>query len=159
MTYQKDIGEVSARLLAPDTVERVTMRSGTVARFVAPGSATQGRYGLYEWNMLARTGGATPHFHKTFSESFYVISGTMRLYDGARWIDASPGDFLYVPEGGVHGFSNDSDQPASMLILFAPGAAREDYFRELAEIGRTGRTMTDHEWTAFLAQHDQYAVS
>ena len=83
MTYHKDVGEVSARYFAPDTVERATMRSGTVARFIAPGSATEGRYGLYEWNMLARSGGATPHFHKTFSESFYVISGTVRLYDGA----------------------------------------------------------------------------
>jgi hypothetical protein len=46
-----------------------------------------------------------------------------------------------------------------MLILFAPGTTREDYFRELADIGRTGRTMTDQEWTVFLAQHDQYAAS
>ncbi|HKA69139.1 MAG TPA: cupin domain-containing protein [Actinomycetes bacterium] len=159
MTYHKGVGEVSARYFPLDTVEQVTMRSGTVGRFIAPGSATEGRYGLYEWNMLARSGGATPHFHKTFSESFYIISGTVRLYDGARWVNASPGDFLFVPEGGVHGFSNESDQPASMLILFAPGTTREDYFRELAEIGRTGRTMTEDEWTAFLAAHDQYDAS
>ena len=38
-----------------------------------------------------------------------------------------------MPEGGVHGFRND-DEAASMLILFAPGAARERYFEELAAI-------------------------
>jgi hypothetical protein len=35
------------------------------------------------------------------------------------------GDFLHVPEGGVHGFRNDSDAAATMLILFA----RHDQYR------------------------------
>jgi uncharacterized RmlC-like cupin family protein len=61
-----------------------------------------------------------------------VITGTVRLLDGANWIDAKPGDFLYVPAGGLHGFRNDSGEPASMLILFAPGAPRELYFEGLA---------------------------
>jgi quercetin dioxygenase-like cupin family protein len=52
----------------------------------------------------------------------------VRLYDGARWLDAVVGDFLFVPEGGVHGFRNESGEPASMLLLFTPGAPREDYF-------------------------------
>jgi len=159
MTYAKDAGEVSALHRPSAEREQVTMKSGTVGRFVATGSVTEGRFGLYEWNMLPRSGGATPHFHRTFSECFYVMAGTVRLYDGAQWVDAEPGDFLYVPEGGVHGFSNDADQPASMLILFAPGAPREDYFRALADIGRTGRTFTPEEWTEFLARHDQYEVS
>ena len=34
------------------------------------------------------------------------------------------GDFLFVPEGGIHGFRNESGAPASMLLLFAPGAPR-----------------------------------
>ena len=39
--------------------------------------------------------------------------------------DGRPGDFLYVPQGGVHAFRNESGEPASMLILFTPrGAAR-----------------------------------
>lgn len=158
MSYSKDVGEVSALYLPPGKVEQVRMGSGTLARFVAPGSVTAGRFGLFEWNMPPRTGGATPHFHKTFSESFYVMSGTMRLYDGARWVDASPGDFLHVPEGGIHGFSNDGDEAASMLILFAPGAPREEYFRELADISTTGRKLTDEEWTELLARHDQYSA-
>lgn len=156
MTYPKDVGEASARFSGPTDSEQVTMASGTVGRFVATGATTAGRFGLYEWNMPAQAGGATPHFHKTFSESFYVLSGSPRLYDGTQWVEATPGSFLYVPEGGVHGFANDSDQPASMLILFAPGGPREDYFRALEEIGRTGRTFSAEEWAEFLAGHDQY---
>src|SRR5690242_5439898 len=51
-----------------------------------------------------------------------------------------------------------NDEPSSMLILFAPGAPREKYFRELAAIRDTGRTLTDDEWTGFSAQHDQYSA-
>jgi uncharacterized RmlC-like cupin family protein len=29
---------------------------------------------------------------------------------------AAPGDFVHVPEGGVHVFRNESGEPASMLL-------------------------------------------
>lgn len=156
MSYPDDAGNVSARLRRGDDVEQLTMRSGTVARFVAPGAATAGQLGLFEWHMQPRSGGPAAHFHKTFSESFYVMSGAVRLYDGADWAEARQGDFLYVPQRGVHAFRNDSDEPASMLILFAPGAPREAYFRELAEISATGRQLSRDEWTELYARHDQY---
>ena len=150
-------GDVSAVLRSPAEIERVTFAtSGTVARFVAPGSLTDGRYGLFEWNMQPRSGGSSAHFHKTFSEAFYVMSGLVRLYNGEKWMPAGPGEFLYVPEGGIHGFRNDDDAPASMLILFAPGPPREEYFRELAAIAAERRTLTEDEWTDLFARHDQY---
>ena len=92
------------------------------------------------------------------SEAFYVLSGTVELYDGARWRTAVPGDFLYVPPGGVHAFRNE-DGPASMLMLFAPGAPREDYFEELAALTPEARkAMTEQDWTALYARHDQVMV-
>ena len=62
------------------------------------------------------------------------------MYDGNRWVLARAGDSLYIPMGGVHGFRALSDEPSSMLILFGPGAPREQYFRELAAIRDNGRT-------------------
>ena len=159
MTYTADSGAVSATFHPGAEAEQAVTGPGTISRFVAPGSVTQGRFGLYEFRMTAGAGRADPHFHRTFSESFYVLSGTMRLYDGGSWIDASAGDFLHVPEGGVHGFRNDSDAPATMLILFAPGAPRETYFRELADISSSGRVLSDEEWTDLFARHDQYRAT
>jgi mannose-6-phosphate isomerase-like protein (cupin superfamily) len=156
MTYPRDTGEVSARFQQAGEVERISRTSGTVTRFVAPGSLTNGQFGLFEWIMPANAGGASPHFHKTFSESFYITSGTVQLYDGREWADAAAGDFLYVPQGGVHAFRNAAGEPASMLILFAPGAPREKYFREVAEIANTGRQLSYDEWTELYARHDQY---
>ena len=73
-------------------------------------------------------------------------------------MDATAGDFLYVPAGGIHAFANVSDEPASMLILFAPGPPREQYFLELAEIAESGRELSAEEWAEFYARHDQYMV-
>jgi mannose-6-phosphate isomerase-like protein (cupin superfamily) len=156
MTYPGDSGEVSGRLRRAGDVEQLDRTGGTSTRFVAPGSFTDGQYGLFEWHMPATAGGASPHFHKTFSESFYILTGTVQLYDGQSWADAAQGDFLYVPPGGIHAFRNASDQPASMLILFAPGAPRENYFRETAEIAAAGRELSYDEWTELYTRHDQY---
>jgi mannose-6-phosphate isomerase-like protein (cupin superfamily) len=109
--------------------------------------------------MQPHAGGPDPHIHRTFSESFYMLSGTVRFYDGSAWVEATEGDFLYVPKGGIHAFSADSDEPASMLILFAPGKARERFFVEMEEIRRSGRKLTDRQWTEVWARHDQYMVS
>src|SRR5215207_1238868 len=140
--YSGDEGELSARLRATDSPPDLVNRTGTVD-YLATGASTNGGYGLYRWNMGPERSGPDAHFHKTLSESFFVLSGTIRLFDGAKWIDGRPGDFLYVPEGGLHGFRNESGEPASMLILFAPGAPREGYFAGLAEFARSGRPSDD----------------
>ena len=158
MSYTADAGAVSA-VFHPDAGAETLQIGATLARLVAPGTHTEGRFGLYRWEMSGNTaGGARGHFHRTFSESFYVLDGTVELFNGDVWTPAGPGDFLYVPEGGVHGFRNVSDALATMLILFAPGAPREDYFRELADIVTTGRTLSPQEWTELYAQHDQHMV-
>jgi mannose-6-phosphate isomerase-like protein (cupin superfamily) len=157
MSYELDAGAVGAVYRPIHEIERL-IRPKTAMTFVAPGSVTEGRYGLFRLDMQPGSGGPGAHFHRTFSESFYVLDGTVRLYDGAGWVSASAGDFLHVPERGIHAFRNNADAPASMLILFAPGAPREDYFREVAALAESGREMTREERTAFLARHDQFMV-
>ena len=127
-------------------------------RMIAPGAATAGRFGLVEYRLAPHSPGAAPHYHSTFSESFYVLSGELSLFADGGWRPYRPGDFAIVHERGVHGFRNDGDQEAGFLILFAPGIARENFFAELAELRRSGRTLTDEEMTAFYARHDQVMV-
>ena len=124
-------------------------------RFIAPGSATAGRFGLFEYRMDARGPGPGPHYHRTFSESFYVLSGELTIFDGTRWTPFAVGDYAHVADGGVHGFRNDADVPAAFLILFAPGIPRERFFTELAEIRQSGRELDQEEWPEFYARHDQ----
>lgn len=157
MSYEGQ-GEDSAVFRAAADVSTLAMKSGSVARYVARGAETGGRYGLFRWELRPRGAGPALHFHRTFSEAFYILEGTVRLLTPQQGIDARPGDFLFVPEGGQHGFRNESDEPAAMLILFAPGTPRERYFEEVDEIARSGRELSAEEWTELLARHDQYMV-
>ncbi len=153
--YRSESGALSARWRASDTPHDLASRTGS-ADYLATGSSTNGDYGLYRWNMGPQPSGPDAHFHRSLSESFYVLSGTVRLYDGRQWIDGHPGDFLYVPEGGVHGFRNESGEDASMLILFAPGAPREAYFEGLVALGTMDVKPSAAEMAEFYLEHDTY---
>ena len=65
--------------------------------YLANQQQTDGDYGLYRVDISPKGGGPGPHFHRAMSEAFFVLSGTVQLYDGNDWIDGNPGDFLYVP--------------------------------------------------------------
>ena len=84
--------------------------------------------------------------------------GELTVYHAGEWTPFGAGDFALVHEGGAHGFRNDGDEWATFLILFAPGIARENFFLEMAELRRSGRTLTPEEMTAFYARHDQVMV-
>ena len=153
--YTEDGGTIGA-VFRPAAHEP-DLRIGTVttAHYLATGASTHGQFGLYRWDMGPQPAGPAAHFHRTISESFFVLSGTVRVFDGETWTDATQGDFLYVPEGGIHAFRNESGEPASMLLLFAPGAPREEYFDTLGEVA-SGRQMSAEEWTELYLQHDTY---
>jgi len=155
--YLGDRGEPSAMLRPAGHEPEIEYPSGGRCHYVATGAGTNEQFGLYRWAMVPNQGGPDAHFHRSISESFYVLAGSVNLYDGTKWIDTEPGDFLFVPEGGVHAFRNVSSEPASMLILFAPGAPREDYFETLAAVGN-GLTMTDEERAAFMLRHDTFWI-
>jgi quercetin dioxygenase-like cupin family protein len=157
VSYTPEHGAVSAVYRPRDGSAVVRRRTSTV-RFTAPGSVTAGDFGLWHFEMQPHAGGPDPHFHRTFSESFYVLEGTVRLYDGESWVEATAGDFLHVPRGGIHAFANEGDAAAAMLILFAPGGGRERFVEEMAELATAGRDLTDDEWIAFFKRHDQFMV-
>jgi mannose-6-phosphate isomerase-like protein (cupin superfamily) len=148
---------INATLRPTDHAPELVYPSGGQVRYLATGASTGGGFGLYRWEMAAAPSGPEPHFHKTISESFYLLTGAVRLYDGKQWVEGGPGDFLFVPEGGIHAFRNESGEPASMLILFAPGAPREDYFETLARVAE-GLVLTDEEKTEFFLRHDTYWI-
>ena len=133
---------------APDTLSR----GGVTCEDLATGDRTDGRFGLYRWTFGDEESGPDPHFHRSISEQFYVLSGTVRIFDGRRWVETGPGDFVHVPEGGVHGFRGGGR--AQMLLMFAPGAPREDYFETLA----SGAVLSEEERAEFMARHDTWWV-
>jgi mannose-6-phosphate isomerase-like protein (cupin superfamily) len=155
--YLGERGEASATLRTAGAAPDLVYGNGTRAHFLMTGAWSRGLFGLYRWEMGPAVSGPGPHFHRTMTESFYVLAGSIRIYDGQRWIDTSPGDFVHVPEGGIHGFRNESGAPASMLIHFAPAGPREAYFEGTARLSR-GEQMSDEELAEFYLAHDNIWV-
>jgi quercetin dioxygenase-like cupin family protein len=153
--YLGEGGEISASHRPADRAPDLMLGS-TAVHYLATGASTGGEFGLHRWDAQPHSPGAGAHFHRTISESFFVLSGTVRLFNGEQWIDARAGDFLYIPPGGIHAFANESGEPASMLLLFAPGAEREPYFEVLAEVIGGRRQFSPVEWTEFSLRHDSY---
>jgi len=156
-SYHGKAGEQTATFRPADHAPEVTYPSGNTAHYLATGASTGGLFGLYRWVMGPEPSGPGPHFHRSISESFYVLAGTIRIFDGRTWRDCQPGDFVHVPIGGIHGFRNESGEPASMLLHFAPGAPREGYFEGLADWARDGRP-SDAEAADFYLWHDNVWV-
>ncbi|MEU7897508.1 cupin domain-containing protein [Nonomuraea sp. NPDC049152] len=162
--YVGDTGEINALFrpatTAPDFVSQPVTSSGpnvgqgTAYHYLSTTASTGGEYGLYRVDMGPEFGGPSTHFHKAMSESFFILSGTMRLFDGWRWVDATAGDYLYVPVGGLHAFRNESGEPASMLMLFAPGAPREEYFEGITQLAG----LREEERAEFFLRHDSFFV-
>ncbi|HEX7823641.1 MAG TPA: cupin, partial [Mycobacterium sp.] len=51
-------------------------------------------------------------------------------------------------------FRNEADEPASILMLYAPGAPREHYFEGLAQLPE----LTDEERSAWFIANDNFFV-
>lgn len=150
--YRGTTGETTARMRPGDAGADVRYPNGVTCEYLATGASTDGRYGLYRWTFGEDESGPAAHFHRSITEQFYVLSGEVRLFDGRQWVTARPGDFLHVPEGGIHGFRGGDH--ASMLLGFAPGAPREDYFEGLAR----GLADDDAARAEFMVRHDTYWV-
>lgn len=150
--YTKDEPEVSAWLKRSDEPPDYDSLGLVKYHYLANQQQTNGDYGLYRVDISPQGGGPGPHFHRAMSEAFFVLSGTVKLYDGNAWRDGNQGDFLYVPPGGIHGFRNEADAPTSLLMLFAPGAPREAYFEGFAQLA----DLSDEERAEWFVKNDNY---
>lgn len=152
--YTRDEPEASAGLRRNDEPPSYVTVGGVEYHYLAKQQQTDGDYGLYRLDIPPAAGGPGPHFHRAISEAFFVLSGGLELYDGNAWMDGAKGDFMYVPPGGIHGFRDQADEPASMLMLFAPGAPREAFFEGTVHLAE----MTDEERREWLAKHDSFFI-
>jgi len=53
----------------------LSVPSGNVTSYLATGETTRGAFGLYQWDMGAQPSGPSPHFHRSITESFFVLNG------------------------------------------------------------------------------------
>jgi quercetin dioxygenase-like cupin family protein len=114
---------------------------------------TDGAFFLSETTVGPGFPGPPPHTHRTLTDMFYVLEGTLTIRSGDEEIEAPPGTFACFPPGTVHTFRNDSDAPARFLNFNVPGGW-EHYMRDLAKAAQSGVPQTPEEIAKIAARYD-----
>ncbi|WP_051275476.1 cupin domain-containing protein [Aestuariibacter salexigens] len=83
---------------------------------------------LFEETLPPKSIGAPPHTHSNEDEIFIVLNGQVHFLSGEKEVKAGPGTIASLPRGHIHGFWNPYDEPATLLVVAAPGHF-EDFFR------------------------------
>ena len=64
-----------------------------------------------------------PHHHGEAETAAYVLSGNIRVYFGEdfkEYVDAGPGDYIFVPANTPHIEGNVTDEPAEAVLTRSP---------------------------------------
>ena len=101
--------------------------------FKALAADTGGSYSLLE-GCTQPGQGMPPHFKRYEDEAFWVLEGTYSFMLDGRLLDLRPGDYVFVPRGAVHGFTNTGATPARLLVLLSPGGIYERFFAEIGKL-------------------------
>lgn len=110
---------------------------GSRVIFKAERSDGDGFFSMSEATLEPRFPGPVPHRHHELVDTFYVLAGTLALRLGDERVVAAPGDFVLVPPGAVHAFSNPAEESVRVLNVMAPGGF-EQYLKDLARASLAG---------------------
>ncbi|NYG60710.1 quercetin dioxygenase-like cupin family protein [Nocardioides daedukensis] len=106
--------------------------SGSKIEVLAGPAETGGIVSIYRWHMAPSSTGPSPHFHRTFAETFLIEEGEVEYYDAGVWRSLRRGDLAHAAQGATHGLRKVNDQPATILMILTPGVPREEYFAQIA---------------------------
>jgi len=105
-------GTVNRRLIGPETV-------GARQIEVVLGVVEKGK-------------GAQPHAHPGIEQVCYLLEGRARAEVAGQAMELGPGDCCFFPANAPHAFTVTSDEPAKVLIIYAPpyGESPDKVIRE-----------------------------
>lgn len=93
-------GTVNRRLIGPETV-------GAKQLEVVLGIVEKGK-------------GAQPHSHPGIEQVCYLLAGRARAEVAGQTLELGPGDCCFFPADTPHVFTVISDEPARVLVIYAP---------------------------------------
>jgi quercetin dioxygenase-like cupin family protein len=101
-------------------------------RFFYSKDETGGSLDMFEMTVQPNGRMPIPHYHESWDESIYGLTGQTTWRIDGRDIDLGPGETVFIKRGIVHGFTNRTQAPASCLCVLSPGVLGPQYFKDMA---------------------------
>src|SRR5260221_11400676 len=101
-------------------------------RFLQSKDDTAGSIDMFEMTLQPNARMPIPHYHDSWDETIYGLTGTTTWRVDGRDIDVTPGATVFIKRGIVHGFTNHGSAPASCLCILNPGVLGPQYFKDMA---------------------------
>jgi quercetin dioxygenase-like cupin family protein len=110
-----------------------TIKMGALTlNFLQSKDETGGSLDMFEMIVQPNARMPVPHYHESWDETVYGLSGTMTFRVDGKDTDIAPGQTVFIKRGIVHSFTNNSGAPATCLATLTPGVLGPGYFREIA---------------------------
>ena len=111
-----------ARRIQPSEFHVGTGQNADMERAIAVSAGVAGSTGLYSSIVTTSPGGKTRiHHHGPCETSIYIVSGRAHYSWGPTGLeasmDASAGDFVYIPAGEIHVEENASTDEPLVVVL------------------------------------------
>jgi quercetin dioxygenase-like cupin family protein len=107
-----------------------------VSTLLADSDTTGGTLAAIRVTLQKDANGAPPHYHTQSAELLYMLSGSLEALAGEEVVKLEAGDLLVVPQKMPHAFTTAPGAAADLLIVFAPGIPRFDYFRLIDKVSK-----------------------
>jgi quercetin dioxygenase-like cupin family protein len=108
--------------------------AGLELRFLQSKDDTAGSLDVFEMTVQPNARVPVPHHHESWDETVYGLAGEFTWRIDGRDITVGPGESVFIRRGIVHGFRNDTKEPARCLCILSPGVLGPGYFREMAAL-------------------------
>ncbi len=110
---------------------KVMRAAGNIVTIKVGSTETGGALAVVDYVAGGGFAGPAVHIHRQTDEAFLVLDGEVRFQLNDDVVTAGAGEFVYIPRGVPHTFSNPGDAPAHFLEIITPGGF-EGYFEDLS---------------------------
>lgn len=111
---------------------------GLELRFLQSKEETDGSLDIFEMTLQPEARMPVPHYHDRWDETVYGLVGVTTWRVNGNDVRLGPGQSVFIKRGIVHGFRNDTQQPATCLCILSPGVLGPAYFRDMLQLLSSG---------------------
>ena len=135
-------------------MKKETIKVGQIIiDFLLEAADTNGSAAMFEFTVPVGAKVPIPHYHESYDETIYGLSGVITFTVEGNPIDIGPGETCFIPRGAVHGFDNLTQKDAKALTVITPALLGSIFFKEVAAILNAGGPPDIEKLKLTMAKH------